>query len=370
MADDEVIIGRDPGCDLVLTEPTVSGRHARLSIAPDSYVRLRDLNSRNGTFIVKDGGDTPVTDIELEEGQSVRFGKAATTSEQLLRHLTSRLGRNAQLRKPAPKPADNIVAVIIHPSAPPPAPTPAPPVPIPTPVPSPVPSPVRPPPVVVLCGAPGSGKTTWLARVIDSMGRDGSLTLPETDSAPSAEWPMVQQRLRMGMPAGPSPVASSEVTLSLGGAGRLVVRDAGGDLFTGTRPEAVSGDIAAVIYFIACREADMDRHMATILAMRPRLGRVPSCLVVTQCERYLPPGSGAWRGEANWWLDLPRPQWWAEAAAAFAGTMWPVASIGHGPDGGVAETLDEFGAPLILTAAPLGIERPLRHVARALRVAT
>jgi pSer/pThr/pTyr-binding forkhead associated (FHA) protein len=43
-------IGRDPACELALTDPEVSRRHARLE-AQSGVVYLRDLESRNGTFL-------------------------------------------------------------------------------------------------------------------------------------------------------------------------------------------------------------------------------------------------------------------------------------------------------------------------------
>jgi len=42
-----VVIGRTPGCDLVLSDPTVSGMHAELTLEP-SGVLVRNLGSRNG----------------------------------------------------------------------------------------------------------------------------------------------------------------------------------------------------------------------------------------------------------------------------------------------------------------------------------
>lgn len=47
---DEYIIGRASDCDLVITEKTVSGHHAKLVRTGDQY-ELLDLNSTNGTFV-------------------------------------------------------------------------------------------------------------------------------------------------------------------------------------------------------------------------------------------------------------------------------------------------------------------------------
>lgn len=47
-----VLIGRDPDCDIVLTEDErVSRRHARLVATPDGRAVIEDLGSSNGTFV-------------------------------------------------------------------------------------------------------------------------------------------------------------------------------------------------------------------------------------------------------------------------------------------------------------------------------
>ena len=47
---EEIIIGRDPTCELQLDEKTISGRHARL-IYQYTHWWIEDLGSRNGTFL-------------------------------------------------------------------------------------------------------------------------------------------------------------------------------------------------------------------------------------------------------------------------------------------------------------------------------
>lgn len=63
------VVGRDPGCDVVLADPTVSRRHAILELGP-SGCRLRDLRSGNGTFA--DGH--AVAEADLTGSERLRFG--------------------------------------------------------------------------------------------------------------------------------------------------------------------------------------------------------------------------------------------------------------------------------------------------------
>jgi pSer/pThr/pTyr-binding forkhead associated (FHA) protein len=66
---DIVMIGRAPSNQIVIDHPTVSAQHALLLRVRHSYW-LKDLNSTNGTQI---NGDF-VTDAELKDGDTIRFG--------------------------------------------------------------------------------------------------------------------------------------------------------------------------------------------------------------------------------------------------------------------------------------------------------
>ncbi len=50
LAEGEVFVGRDPSCQIVIPDDSVSRRHARLVVKNDSCV-IEDLQSRNGTFV-------------------------------------------------------------------------------------------------------------------------------------------------------------------------------------------------------------------------------------------------------------------------------------------------------------------------------
>lgn len=60
-------IGRDPGNDIVLSEPVVSGKHARLM----EPATLEDLSSTNGTTV---NGSALVGRIRLSPGDRVAIG--------------------------------------------------------------------------------------------------------------------------------------------------------------------------------------------------------------------------------------------------------------------------------------------------------
>ena len=64
-----VLVGRDPGCAIVIADPTVSRRHAQLEVDADAC-SIRDLGSTNGTY----AHGRPVTSTRLHEGDTVTFG--------------------------------------------------------------------------------------------------------------------------------------------------------------------------------------------------------------------------------------------------------------------------------------------------------
>jgi DNA-binding NtrC family response regulator len=64
-----LLVGRDPACNLVLDDPHVSAVHAEL-VATENGVRLRDLGSRNGTWV----GEVRLVEAYLHENVRLSFG--------------------------------------------------------------------------------------------------------------------------------------------------------------------------------------------------------------------------------------------------------------------------------------------------------
>ncbi|HMB51744.1 MAG TPA: FHA domain-containing protein [Thermoanaerobaculia bacterium] len=67
----ELVIGRDPGADLVLDDATVSRHHAILSVAAER-VTLQDLDSSNGSFV---NGRRLRGEGDLAAGDRLRLGR-------------------------------------------------------------------------------------------------------------------------------------------------------------------------------------------------------------------------------------------------------------------------------------------------------
>jgi len=71
---DELTVGRQPDCDLVINDASVSKRHAALRWdAARSRASLQDLGSTNGTYI--NAGRRLMGETNLHDGDIVSFGE-------------------------------------------------------------------------------------------------------------------------------------------------------------------------------------------------------------------------------------------------------------------------------------------------------
>jgi pSer/pThr/pTyr-binding forkhead associated (FHA) protein len=68
----EIILGRDPGCDIPLTDDTVSTRHAQLTYHHNQWW-VTDLASTNGTFL---NGAVINMPTVITSGDEVKCGSA------------------------------------------------------------------------------------------------------------------------------------------------------------------------------------------------------------------------------------------------------------------------------------------------------
>jgi predicted component of type VI protein secretion system len=71
LSDDELTIGRDISNNIVINDPEVSRRHARLTTQAGTYV-IEDLGSTNGTFV---DGQRLMGPHTLRSGETIMFGE-------------------------------------------------------------------------------------------------------------------------------------------------------------------------------------------------------------------------------------------------------------------------------------------------------
>ncbi len=91
-AQPEVILGRDPGCDIPLMDDTVSTRHAQLTYHHNQWW-LEDLASTNGTIL----NGTPVNMATvIVSGDEIKCGTTRLTvslSENVVIEPTQKIGK-------------------------------------------------------------------------------------------------------------------------------------------------------------------------------------------------------------------------------------------------------------------------------------
>ena len=86
--------GRDPSCDLVLADTTLSRWHATIELADDGLVSVSDGESSNGTFINRNDSWVRIRRVILCIGDRISFGDV----EVPLEHLTAVFGKRANIR--------------------------------------------------------------------------------------------------------------------------------------------------------------------------------------------------------------------------------------------------------------------------------
>src|SRR5262245_11483685 len=69
LPNDRVVLGRQPGCEIVLSDPGISREHAELTRSGSTWW-IADLGSRNGTFL----NDAPIDRERLRIGDVARLG--------------------------------------------------------------------------------------------------------------------------------------------------------------------------------------------------------------------------------------------------------------------------------------------------------
>ena len=91
-AQPEIVMGRDPGCDIPLVDDTVSTRHAQLTYHHGQWW-LEDLASMNGTTLNKMAVSMPTV---ITSGDEIRCGATklvVTLSENILIEPTRKLDK-------------------------------------------------------------------------------------------------------------------------------------------------------------------------------------------------------------------------------------------------------------------------------------
>ncbi len=69
----EITIGRSPENTIIIPDPSVSRKHASI-FQEGSNIVLKDLGSKNGTYIIENGIPYRISEITLMKNTLIRFG--------------------------------------------------------------------------------------------------------------------------------------------------------------------------------------------------------------------------------------------------------------------------------------------------------
>jgi predicted component of type VI protein secretion system len=84
------LIGRNPDCDIVLADATISRKHAELVEGGDGRLYLTDRESAAGTWTRRTGEWTSLRQAFVEPEEPIMLGRYATTAKALLKLIAAR----------------------------------------------------------------------------------------------------------------------------------------------------------------------------------------------------------------------------------------------------------------------------------------
>jgi pSer/pThr/pTyr-binding forkhead associated (FHA) protein len=74
-------IGRGDDCEMILSDKSVSRRHAELFISRSGRMYLLDCNSSYGTFLISGGLKKKIRQNEISVGDDICFGQFEITAQ-------------------------------------------------------------------------------------------------------------------------------------------------------------------------------------------------------------------------------------------------------------------------------------------------
>ncbi len=98
------LLGRGLECDVVLTDPSVSRRHAEFVVKSEREFLLRDSESTYGTFVLSGQDWKQITVAPVAIDDQIRLGSYTTTVRAIMSAVIEKLRASAPAEpKPPPK---------------------------------------------------------------------------------------------------------------------------------------------------------------------------------------------------------------------------------------------------------------------------
>lgn len=97
-------VGRDPSADIPVADGSVSRIHAEVTLLDGERLFVTDCRSSNGTFLVRGGVETAITQEKCNPGDSLKFGAVTLAVADVVAAVRRKMG-------PVPMPAPAVHAV-------------------------------------------------------------------------------------------------------------------------------------------------------------------------------------------------------------------------------------------------------------------
>ena len=105
-------VGRANTCDIPIAHDSVSRKHAEIELVGSDRIRVFDLNSANGTVLIRQGREFPVAQEVALMGDTLRFGEVALAARDIIEILKTAAKQDAApADAAAPQPAGALVFV-------------------------------------------------------------------------------------------------------------------------------------------------------------------------------------------------------------------------------------------------------------------
>jgi predicted component of type VI protein secretion system len=98
-------IGRDPSADIPVADGSVSRIHAEVTLLDGERIFVTDCNSSNGTYLVRNGAETRITQEKLGPGDWIKFGAVALSVADVVAAVRRKMGPVPPPLPPQPAPA-------------------------------------------------------------------------------------------------------------------------------------------------------------------------------------------------------------------------------------------------------------------------
>lgn len=85
-------IGRDPSADIPVADGSVSRIHAEITLLDGDRLFVTDCQSSNGTYLIRNGAETRITQEKFNPGDWIKFGAVTLNVADVVAAVRRKMG--------------------------------------------------------------------------------------------------------------------------------------------------------------------------------------------------------------------------------------------------------------------------------------